>query len=160
MLVSNIDQLPGQVVRPKVEVELTSHYQSRKGHICNLTKYISRLSVLIGKTKPVSSIKKIEEKIEYTLFKINQLTEQTCLLKELEKAEILENLEEAENKLKSAKILDRLNSVEKSDNSSIEKHQINSRPKFDSNHKKNCSIKIHLQYYITRKKQILTQSVK
>ena len=36
MLVSNIDQLPGQVVSPNVEVELTSYYQIRKGHICNL----------------------------------------------------------------------------------------------------------------------------
>ena len=72
MLVSNIS--------PKVEVELTPYYQSRRGHICNLTKYISRLSVIIERPKPVSSIKKIEEKIEYTLFKINQLTEQICLL--------------------------------------------------------------------------------
>ena len=39
MLVSNIDQLPIQIVSPKVEVELTSYYQSRKEHICNLTKY-------------------------------------------------------------------------------------------------------------------------
>ena len=80
MLGSKIDQLPVQTVSPKVEVELTSYYQSRKGHICNLTKYISRLSVMIDRTEPVSSIKKIEEKIEYTLFKINQLTEQICLL--------------------------------------------------------------------------------
>ena len=40
MLVSNIDQLPGQVVSPKVEVELTSYYQSRKRHICNLTNIL------------------------------------------------------------------------------------------------------------------------
>ena len=72
MLESNIDQLPVQIVSPKVEVELTSYYQSRKGHICNITKYISRLSVMIDRTEPVSSIKKIEEKIECTLFKINQ----------------------------------------------------------------------------------------
>ena len=77
---SKIDRLPVQTVSPKVEVKLTSYYQSRKGHMCNLTKYISRLSVMIGRSKPVSSIKKIEEKIEYTLFKINQLTEQICLL--------------------------------------------------------------------------------
>ena len=77
---SKIDQLPVQTVRPKVEVELTSYYQSRKGHICNLTKYISRLSVMIDRTKPVPSIKKIEQKIEYTLFKISQLKEQICLL--------------------------------------------------------------------------------
>ena len=77
---SKIDQLPVQTVRPKVEAELTSYYQSRKGHICNLTKDTSRLSVTIDKTEPVSSIKKIEEKIEYTLFNINQLTEQICLL--------------------------------------------------------------------------------
>ena len=77
---SKIDKLPVQTVNPKVEVELTSYYQSRKGHICNLTKYIRRLSVMIDRTKPVSSIKKIDEKIEYTLFKINQLTEQICLL--------------------------------------------------------------------------------
>ena len=32
------------------------------------------------RTQPVSSIKKTEEKIEYSLFKINQLTEQICLL--------------------------------------------------------------------------------
>ena len=72
---SKIDQLPVQIVSPKVEVELTSYYQSRKGHICNHTKYISRLSVMIGRTKPVPSIKKIEQKIEYTLFKISQLKE-------------------------------------------------------------------------------------
>ena len=62
ILVSNIDQLPVQIVSLKAEVELTSYYQSRKGHICNLTKYISRLSVMIGRTKSVSSIKKIEKK--------------------------------------------------------------------------------------------------
>ena len=39
MLVSNIDQLPIQIVSPKVEVELTSYYQSRKEHIYNLTNY-------------------------------------------------------------------------------------------------------------------------
>ena len=79
MAVSKIDRLPVQTVSPKVEVKLTSYYQSRKGHMCNLTKYISRLSVMIRRTKPVSSIKKFEEKIEYTLFKIIQLTEQICL---------------------------------------------------------------------------------
>ena len=77
---SKIDQLPVQIVSPKVEIELTSYYQSRKRHICNLSKYISRLSVMIDRTEAVSSIKKIEENIEYTLFKINQLTEQICLL--------------------------------------------------------------------------------
>ena len=41
--------------------------------------------------------------------------------KEREKAEMLENLEEVENKLKSAKILDDLDSAEKSG-----KHQIGS----------------------------------
>ena len=35
---------------------------------------------MIDRTEPVPSIKKIEEKIEYTLFKINQLTEQIYLL--------------------------------------------------------------------------------
>ena len=79
LLVSNIDQLPVQIAKsPKVEVELTSYYQSRKGHICNLNKYISRLSVMIDRTEPVSSKKKIE-KIEYILLKINQSTEQICL---------------------------------------------------------------------------------
>ena len=259
MLGSKIDQLPVQTVSPKVEVELTSYYQSRKGHICNLTKYISRLSVMIDRTEPLSSVKEIQEKVEYTLFKNNQLTEQICLLlidnesemqkaqelctehmsnkalneshvytqnqleklhftyerlilndpfqqmnepylhnlappvrsvpskgsqssksnsgssnanrkglvkaelladqekikaerkleklklqekqfrlqQELERAEILENLEEAENKLKLAKILDDLDSVEQSNNSSIDEHQINSKPKIDSNHKQN-----------------------
>ena len=47
MSVSNRDQLPVQVVSSKVEVELTSYYQSRKGHICNLTKFISKLLVVI-----------------------------------------------------------------------------------------------------------------
>ena len=47
--VSNRDQLPVQVVSPKVEVELTSYYQSRKGHICNLTKFISKLLVVIDR---------------------------------------------------------------------------------------------------------------
>ena len=73
---SKIDQLPVQTVSPKVEVELILYYQTRKGHICNLTKYISRLSVMVDRTEPVSIIKKIEEKIAYTLFKINQLTKQ------------------------------------------------------------------------------------
>ena len=36
MLVSNIDHLPGQVGSPKVQVELASYYQSRKGHIGTL----------------------------------------------------------------------------------------------------------------------------
>ena len=76
MLVSNIDQLPVQIVSSKVEVELTSYYQNRKGHICNLTKYISRLSVMIDRAEPVSSIKKIE----HFLFKINPLNEQILLL--------------------------------------------------------------------------------
>ena len=35
---------------------------------------------MIDRTEPMSNIKKIGEKIEYTLFKINQLTEQICLL--------------------------------------------------------------------------------
>ena len=35
---------------------------------------------MIDRTEPVSSIKKIEEKIEYNLCKINQLTEQIRLL--------------------------------------------------------------------------------
>ena len=78
LLVSNIDQLPVQIASPKVEVELTSYYQSRKWHICNLNKHISRLSLMIDRTEPVSSIKKIE-KIEYILLKINQSTEQICL---------------------------------------------------------------------------------
>ena len=39
-------EIPVQIVSPKVEAELTSYYQSRKGHICNLTKYISKLSVM------------------------------------------------------------------------------------------------------------------
>ena len=55
---SKIDQLPVQTVSPNVEVELPSYYQSRKGHICNITKYISRLSVMIDSTEPVSSIKR------------------------------------------------------------------------------------------------------
>ena len=72
--------MPVQIVSPKVEAELISYYQSLKGQICNLIKYISRLSVMIDRTEPVYSVKKIEEKIEYTLFKIYQLTEQICLL--------------------------------------------------------------------------------
>ena len=59
MLVSSIDQPPVQIVSPKEEVELTSYYQSQKGHTCNLTKYISRSSVMIDRSEPVSSIKKI-----------------------------------------------------------------------------------------------------
>ena len=47
---SKVDQLPVQTRSPKVEVELTSYYQSQKGHICNLAKYISRLSVMIDRT--------------------------------------------------------------------------------------------------------------
>ena len=35
---------------------------------------------MIGRIEPVSTVKKVEEKIVYTLFKINQLTEQICLL--------------------------------------------------------------------------------
>ena len=35
---------------------------------------------MIDRTEPVASIKKIEEKIEYTLFKINLLTEICVLL--------------------------------------------------------------------------------
>ena len=42
------------------------------------------------------------------------------LQQELEKAEMLENLEEAENKLKLARILNDLDSVEKSDSSSFD----------------------------------------
>ena len=38
-------EMPVQTVSTKVKVELTSYYQSRKGDICNLTKYISKLSV-------------------------------------------------------------------------------------------------------------------
>ena len=66
MPLSDRDQLPVQIVTPKIEVKLTAYYQSRKRHICNLTKYVSRLSVMIDRTEPVSSIKKIE----YTLLKI------------------------------------------------------------------------------------------
>ena len=35
---------------------------------------------MVDRTESLSSIKKIEEKIEYNLFRINQLTEQICLL--------------------------------------------------------------------------------
>ena len=63
-----------------IEVQLTSYYQSRRGHICNLTKYISRLSVIIDITESLSNIKEIKEKIECILSKINQLTEQICFL--------------------------------------------------------------------------------
>ena len=59
MLLSNIDQPPVQIVSPKEKVELTSYCQSRKGHTRNLTKYISRSSVMIDRSEPVSSIKKI-----------------------------------------------------------------------------------------------------
>ena len=76
-------------------------------------------------------------KAERKLEKLKLQEKQFRLQQELEKAEILENLEEAENKLKLAKILDDLESVEKSDSSSIDEYQINSRPKFDSNHKQN-----------------------
>ena len=76
-------------------------------------------------------------KAERKLEKLKLKEKQFRLQQELEKAEILENLEEAENKLKLSKVLDDLDSVEKRDNSSIDKHQINSRPKFDSNHKQN-----------------------
>ena len=69
--------------------------------------------------------------------KLKLQEKQFRLQQELEKAEILEKSEEAENKLKLAKILDDLVSVEKSDSSSIDEHQINSRRKFDSNHKQN-----------------------
>ena len=72
--------MPGEIVSPKVEVELTLYYQSQKGHTGNLTEHISRSSVMIDRTELVSSVKKIEEKIEQILFKINLLTEQICLL--------------------------------------------------------------------------------
>ena len=61
MLASNRDQRPFQIVSTKVEVELTSHYQTQKGHTCNLSKYITKLSVMIDRTEPVYSIKKIDE---------------------------------------------------------------------------------------------------
>ena len=35
---------------------------------------------MVDRTEPMFCVKKIEEKTEYTLFKINQLTEQICLL--------------------------------------------------------------------------------
>ena len=76
-------------------------------------------------------------KTERKLEKLKLQEKQFRLQQELEKAETLENLEEAENKLKLAKFLDDLESVEKSDSSSIDEYQINSRPKFDSNHKQN-----------------------
>ena len=60
-LVNSIENLesemPVQIVNPKVEVELTLYCRSGKGHICNLTKYISRLSVMIDRTEPLSSVK-------------------------------------------------------------------------------------------------------
>ena len=76
-------------------------------------------------------------KAERKLEKSKLQEKQFRLQQELEKAEILENLEEAQNKLKLAKILDNIESVEKSDSNSIDEYQINSRPKFDSNHKQN-----------------------
>ena len=76
-------------------------------------------------------------KAERKLEKLKLQEKQFRLHQELEKAEILENFEEAENKLKLAKILDDLESVEKIGSSSIDEYQINSRPKFDSNHKQN-----------------------
>ena len=76
-------------------------------------------------------------KAERKLEKLKLQEKQFRLQQELEKTEILENLEEAENKLKLAKILDDLESVEKIGSSSIDEYQINSRQKFDSNHKQN-----------------------
>ena len=61
MLASNRDQRPLQIVSTKVEVELTSYYQTQKGHACNLSKSITKLSVMIDRTEPVYSIKKIDE---------------------------------------------------------------------------------------------------
>ena len=91
-------------------------------------------------------------KAERKLDKLKLQEKQFRLQQELEKAEILENLEETENKLKLAKILNDLNSVEKSGSSSFDKHQINSRPKFDSNHKQNLFNQNPPPLYITPKK--------
>ena len=71
--VANIDQ------KLELAPSVTTFYQKRKGHIASLTKYISRLSVMIDRNEPIGNIKTVEEKIEYTMFKINQLTENICL---------------------------------------------------------------------------------
>lgn len=72
-LAANIDE------RVDLAPTVTTYYQKRKGHIGSLTKYISRLSVMIDRKEPITNIKTIEDKIEYTMFKINQLTENICL---------------------------------------------------------------------------------
>ena len=97
-------------------------------------------------------------KAERKLEKLKLHEKQFRLQQELEKAEILENLEEEENKLKLAKILDDLESVEKNDSSSIDELIVDQNLIAITN--KTCSIKIHLHYYTTNKKQFLTQPVR
>ena len=72
MLVSNIDPLPSQIVKENISKPKGTymyHYQIYLYIISNDRQ--NRISVSINKT---------EEKIEYNLFNINQLTEQICLL--------------------------------------------------------------------------------
>ena len=46
----------------------------------NLTKYINRSSVIINGAESVCNITNLEDDIEFTTFKVNQLTESICLV--------------------------------------------------------------------------------
>ena len=46
----------------------------------NLTKYINRSSVIINGAESVCNITNLEDHIEFTTFKVNQLTESICLV--------------------------------------------------------------------------------
>ena len=107
--------------------------RSSKSKSCSGSSNASRKELVKAELLADQEKLKAERKLE----KLKSQEKQFRLQQELEKAEILENLEEAENKLKLAKILDDLESVEKSGSSSIDEYQINSRQKFDSNHKQN-----------------------
>ena len=102
--------------------------KSSSGSSNNSSKELVKAELLADQEKLKAERKLEKLKLQEKQFRLHQ---------ELEKAEILENLEEAENKLKLAKILDDLESVEKIGSSSIDEYQINSRQKFDSNHKQN-----------------------
>ena len=46
----------------------------------NLKKYINRSSVIINGAESVCNITNLEDDIEFTTFKVNQLTESICLV--------------------------------------------------------------------------------
>ena len=58
--------------------ELSKTAQSRKGYLVNLIRCINRVVDLLKKPNNFSDVALISEKLEFTLFKIERVTDEYC----------------------------------------------------------------------------------